>query len=141
MQCLYSFFYLFLCFLKFFVFVVLALLECLLYILVDHIQYPPYNIFIYYLQDLFLQIVLVGLIGFFGIVYLILLESNHPALELGFCCACLLGVCFFASCPYSRQGQRSISLLSVTRMFCWFADCFSTLQHCLTLDVAHWLWR
>jgi hypothetical protein len=24
-------------------------------------------------------------------------------------------------------------------MLCWFADCFSILQHYLTLDVAHWL--
>jgi hypothetical protein len=48
----------------------LGFLECLLYILADHIQYHLYKILIDSLQDFFFQIVLVGFIGFFGIVYL-----------------------------------------------------------------------
>jgi hypothetical protein len=55
---------------KFSIIVVLEFLECLLYILVDHIQYHLYKILIDYLQDFFFQFVLVGFIGFFGIVYL-----------------------------------------------------------------------
>jgi hypothetical protein len=39
------------------------------------------------------------------------------------------------------QGQRSVSQLLVVIVLCWFADCFSILQHLLTLDVAHWLRR
>jgi hypothetical protein len=62
--------------------------------------------------------------------------NSHPALELGFCCVGLLGACFFALPHFS--GMRSeIHQLGP----CWFPDCFSSLQHCLTLDVAHWLRR
>jgi hypothetical protein len=39
------------------------------------------------------------------------------------------------------QGQRSISQLSAVSILCWFVDCFSILQHCLALDVAHWFRR
>jgi hypothetical protein len=38
------------------------------------------------------------------------------------------------------QGQRSVSWLSAV-CYDGFADCFSILHHCLTLDVAHWLRR
>jgi hypothetical protein len=51
------------------IFVVLEFRECLLYILVEHIQYHLYKILIDYLQDFFFQVVLVGFIGLFGIVY------------------------------------------------------------------------
>jgi hypothetical protein len=39
------------------------------------------------------------------------------------------------------QGQRPVSWLSAVSVLCWFADCFSILQHHLTLDVAYWLRR
>jgi hypothetical protein len=39
------------------------------------------------------------------------------------------------------QDQWSISQLPAVSMLWWFADCFSILQCCLTLDVAHWLRR
>jgi hypothetical protein len=38
--------------------------------LVEHIQYHLYKILIDYLQDFLFQGVLVGFIGFFGVVYL-----------------------------------------------------------------------
>jgi hypothetical protein len=69
-QGFYDFFYLFLCFLIFLIFVVLEFLECLLYILVDHIKYHLYEILIDYLQDFFFQYVLMGFIGFLGILSL-----------------------------------------------------------------------
>jgi hypothetical protein len=37
------------------------------------------------------------------------------------------------------QVQWSISWSPAVSMFWWFAEHFSILQHCLTLDVAHWL--
>jgi hypothetical protein len=55
-----------LCFLKFSIFVVLAFLECLLYILV---QYHLYKILIDYMQNSSFWL-------FFGIVYLLFLESG-----------------------------------------------------------------
>jgi hypothetical protein len=39
------------------------------------------------------------------------------------------------------QAQISVSQFSVVSMLCCFSDCFSILQCCLTLDVAHWLRR
>jgi hypothetical protein len=69
-QGFYGFSYLFPCFPIFFIFVVLEFLECLLYILVDHIQCNLCEILIDYLQDFFFQIVLVGFVGFLGIVSL-----------------------------------------------------------------------
>jgi hypothetical protein len=43
-------------------------------------------------------------------------------------------------CPLSLgQGQWSVSRLPAVSMLWWFADCFSILQSCLTLHVAHWL--
>jgi hypothetical protein len=46
------------------------------------------------------------------------------------------------SCPLPLgQGQRSIGWLPAVRVLSWFADCFSVLQHCLTVDVAHLLRR
>jgi hypothetical protein len=39
------------------------------------------------------------------------------------------------------QGQRSVGQFSAVWVLCWFAHCFSILQHHLTLDVAHWLRR
>jgi hypothetical protein len=39
------------------------------------------------------------------------------------------------------QGQRSITLYYAVSVLCWFADCFSILQHHMTLDVALWLRR
>jgi hypothetical protein len=52
----------------------LEFLECLLHILVDHIQCHLYKILIDYLQDFFFLGVLVGFIGFLGIVYLCFVE-------------------------------------------------------------------
>jgi hypothetical protein len=82
-QCFYSFFYFFLCFLKLSIFVVLEFLGCVLYILLNYNQYHLYKILIDYLQDFFFQSILVGFIGFFGIVYLHLLEcgSGHRFLH------------------------------------------------------------
>jgi hypothetical protein len=67
--------------------------------------------------------------------------TSRPALELGFLCVVLLGAYFFASPPFSGAGQRSVSQLHAVSVLCWFADCFSILQHHLTLDVVHWLRR
>jgi hypothetical protein len=39
------------------------------------------------------------------------------------------------------QGHWSVSWPPAVSMLWWFADCFSILQGCLTLDVAHWLRR
>jgi hypothetical protein len=39
------------------------------------------------------------------------------------------------------QGQWSFNQPLAVSMLWWFADCFSILQCCLTLDVAHWLRR
>jgi hypothetical protein len=39
------------------------------------------------------------------------------------------------------QVQWSVSQPPAVSMLWWFADCFSILQCCLTLDVAHWLRR
>jgi hypothetical protein len=39
------------------------------------------------------------------------------------------------------QGQWSVSWPPAVSVLCWFADCFSILQCCLTLNVAHWLRR
>jgi hypothetical protein len=45
-------------------------------------------------------------------------------------------------CPLCLgQGHRSISWLPAVSVLCWFGDCFSILQCCLTLDVAQWLRR
>jgi hypothetical protein len=40
-----------------------------------------------------------------------------------------------------RQGQWSIIQPSAVSMLWWFADYFSILHCCLTLDVVHWLKR
>jgi hypothetical protein len=37
------------------------------------------------------------------------------------------------------QGQWFVIWLCAVSMLCWFINCFSTLQCCLTLDVAYWL--
>jgi hypothetical protein len=39
------------------------------------------------------------------------------------------------------QSQRTVSQLSTVSLLCWFADCFSILECCLTLDAAYWLSR
>jgi hypothetical protein len=39
------------------------------------------------------------------------------------------------------QGQCSFSQPHAASMLQWFADCFSILQCCLSLHVAHWLRR
>jgi hypothetical protein len=39
------------------------------------------------------------------------------------------------------QGQRSLSWPPAASVLRWFADCFSSLQFRLALDVAHWLRR
>jgi hypothetical protein len=67
--------------------------------------------------------------------------TSHPALELGFHCVGLLGACFFASPPFSGEGQWSFSQPHAVSVLWWFADCFTILQHCLTLDVTYWLRR
>jgi hypothetical protein len=67
--------------------------------------------------------------------------TSCPALEMGFCCAGLLGF-FSLPCPLSLgQGQWSVSQPPAVSMLWWFADRFSILQCHLTLDVAHWLRR
>jgi hypothetical protein len=40
-----------------------------------------------------------------------------------------------------EHGLRSISQLIVVNMLCWFSDCFSILQHHLTLYIAYQLRR
>jgi hypothetical protein len=66
--------------------------------------------------------------------------TSRPALELGFHCVGLLGACFFALCPFS--GARSeIHQPALCCQRVMLVCCFSILQHCLTLGVAHWLKR
>jgi hypothetical protein len=48
---------------------------------------------------------------------------------------------FFALCPFSGTMSVLHHLDPVVSVFWWFAHCFSILQSCLTLDVAHWIWR
>jgi hypothetical protein len=49
---------------------------------------------------------------------------------------------FLCCVPFLWGKVRDpVSWLPAVSMLCWFADCFSILQHCLTLDVAHWLRR
>jgi hypothetical protein len=62
-------------------------------------------------------------------------------MELGFPCVWLLGARFFASPPFRGQGQWSVYRPPAVSVLWWFAVCFSILQCCLTLDVAHWLRR
>jgi hypothetical protein len=48
----------------------------------------------------------------------------------------------FLPCPLPLgQCQWSISWPPAVSVLWWFADCFSILQCCLTLDVTHWLRR
>jgi hypothetical protein len=69
--------------------------------LVDHTQYRLYKILIDYLQDFFSPVGLVGFFGFFGIVYLRLLESGCEYLFSSFpsvsCTNLLLGGNWFPS--------------------------------------------
>jgi hypothetical protein len=70
-------------------------------------------------------------------------STSCPVLEMGFCCACLLGACFFARSVICQlgQGQWSVSWPPAVSVLWWFAVCVSILQCHLTLDVAHWLRR
>jgi hypothetical protein len=65
----------------------------------------------------------------------------HPAVVLGFGCFGLLWASFFALPSFSGAKSEIRQQATCCQCVLLFADCFSILQLCLTLDVAHWLRR